>query len=516
MKRLILTLLFIVPVQTRQVILVVVVDQVPHWFLTKTKSHLRHGIAWLLNNGISYEYAYYPNTYPQTAPGHTLLSTGAMAKDHGIISNVWYEKDMPVLADDDPLSPVLGNATQHKSARNIMVPTLCDQMMLASNMNNQTAACALSLKSNAAIALAGHAGTAFWFDEQIGAFTTSTAYLTQLPDFVRKHTNKNRIDLLHTISWIPLYASTTGAYASAKQHSTQSTPCIGPNYLPSISAAQRYALIPCLPFGQHILTDLACDALDTYLENNVQKLLCFVSYSGLDKITHVYGHESKEALDMWYHIDFEVGRLIKHLQQKKGLELVLVFTSDHGGMPTPESVRDAGYTPTRRIVKQQLIAQLNTHLERMYKRAHLILERTENQFLYFSPLVRTLPITEQHAIEQATITFLQAQPGIKNAWLCAQITTPHPYANQLFPGRSGDIILEPYPYTLITAHETGTGHTSPYEYDVHVPVCIWMPKKQQKRVYEKVFINQIAPTLAHLLHIALPAGCVSEVLPGIF
>jgi hypothetical protein len=87
------------------------------------------------------------------------------------------------------------------------------------------------------------------------------------------------------------------------------------------------------------------------------------------------------------------------------------------------------------------------------------------------------------------------------------------YKNQLFPGRTGSLIYQTYPYVYVTDDPLGTGHVSCYNNTTHVPLMFLqsgttIPKKITKRIS----MAQVAPTLAKKLSISSPSACVEESL----
>ena len=54
-----------------------------------------------MQHGIVYQHANYPHAAPSTGPGHTALNTGCYAKDHGIISNNWADRNGNKIGCDD-------------------------------------------------------------------------------------------------------------------------------------------------------------------------------------------------------------------------------------------------------------------------------------------------------------------------------------------------------------------------------------------------------------------------------
>ena len=86
------------------------------------------------------------------------------------------------------------------------------------------------------------------------------------------------------------------------------------------------------------------------------------------------------------------------------------------------------------------------------------------------------------------------------------------------PQRSGDVLYALQPYHF--HGEAGTTHGSPYGYDTHVPLLMLHSGAllsaetgmRAGRFDRRVSPAAIAPTLAKLLGIDPPAGCVEEPL----
>ena len=170
MRKLILIwLLFATPLGATpapQLTVAIVVDQLGWSYINKHKPFLTGGLKKLLDKGVVYTQARYPHAITATGPGHTALSTGTTAKDHGIVSNHWY--------DDTGKKRIHFNA-----ASQILVDGLSDQ--IAMSHQNFGPVYALSLKDRAAVAMASKLGKALWFDEGSGKLTSSKPYFTRLP-----------------------------------------------------------------------------------------------------------------------------------------------------------------------------------------------------------------------------------------------------------------------------------------------------------------------------------------------
>ena len=105
-----------------------VIDQFAHHYIERIKPYLKGGIAFLLDNGIVYQNAYFPHAMPSTATGHAALNTGCFAKDHGLIGNKWFgPQGEKIYCDDDSVknAAVFGSngktLNYGKSAKNLEI-----------------------------------------------------------------------------------------------------------------------------------------------------------------------------------------------------------------------------------------------------------------------------------------------------------------------------------------------------------------------------------------------------------
>jgi len=58
----------------------------------------------------------------------------------------------------------------------------------------------------------------------------------------------------------------------------------------------------------------------------------------------------------------------------------------------------------------------------------------------------------------------------------------------------------------------GTTHGTPYNYDAHIPLILMGSRIAPGEYDQQVALNDLAPTLATLLHIEIPAGSSGRVL----
>ncbi len=545
LRKLLLVGLFFCPLKAKKsdLTLVIVIDQFAYHQLQRLKKHLTGGIGYLLKNGIVYEECYMPHGYPQTAVGHTSISTGALPKDHGIIANIWQEKHNKLVfadADDHKKAGILNSKTHKygRSAHHLLVDTLSDQLVLRSSPEARCEAVALSLESLPAISLAGHAGTPFWFDSHTGQFTSSKAYMASLPSWVNKFNTDQNLPALTTIKWNLAYPSKSPAYQFNNIHNYEFTGKWGIKSPPTAiagtvikidqDAKAPYKAVMRTPKGVQLITNFAKSCIDTYVDyKKPDRLLLWVSYSTIDTAGHPFGPDSMEAIDLLYHIDRNIQQLLDHASKRFGPQNVtFALVSDHGVMPIPEIARSQGYAPAQRILAADLIKSINDHIKKKLNIDNAVSYCIANQLYLQHSSFDALPADKQTKLLQEIKKFVLTIPGILRAWTFNELKHSNYdlnqgdieayFRNQLMQGRSGDIILQVRPYILITDAEYGTSHTSPYDYDTHIPLVLCKRNAlAAKRITQKVFAQQLAPSLAYLMEIPRPSASTFKLLPGI-
>src|SRR6266478_7571633 len=179
---------------------ILIIDQFAYRYITKLYPHLKHGLRYLLDNGVVYTNAHMPHGQPGTSTGHAGLNTGTCANYHGFTSNSWYENGKKVLCDDDSspetfvLSPHGNTYDYGKSSQRLKVDGLSDQCVLQTEPSSHFAVYSISGKSRSAIPTASKLGKALWLDPATSLFTSSKAYFDTLPEWLQQFNKNNNIN----------------------------------------------------------------------------------------------------------------------------------------------------------------------------------------------------------------------------------------------------------------------------------------------------------------------------------
>jgi hypothetical protein len=139
--------------------------------------------------------------------------------------------------------------------------------------------------------------------------------------------------------------------------------------------------------------------------------------------------------------------------------------------------------------------------------------------------INRLNENERQIVLKILTDFLRDTPGIKTVWtydeLEKSVFEPHQlenfYKTQLYRNRVGEIICHPEPYCQITEYKTGTTHMTPYSYDTHVPLIFYQHRNfQSKTIHSRVWIPQVAASIARIHNISKPSASIYEPLPELF
>jgi hypothetical protein len=517
-----------------------VIDQFAYHYWTKLDAHFKYGLKTLADKGLFYKNPYFPHGGPATATGHTALNTGVYAKDHGIVGNSWINRIGKKIACDEgdatkaAVFTATGSSYNHgKSAQHIMTDGISDQFVLADTPQAPHYAYSVSVKSRAAICTANKLGKALWIDSDTGLATTSKAYFPALPAWVMAFNKQQNTDALSKTDWKLAYEPGSSAYRFNNLcnyvHANARGSLLGkkPTFAHMKKHKKEWELFFSTPQANELTFRLAKECMKQHIsaqDNN--NLLLWVCISGLDKAGHMFGPESVELIDMIYHLDKQLQDFmdfsVQHIQSDN---VLFCLTADHGIEYMTELLHKKGLDGARRIQSSALIACINKHIEKAHGAIDVIHDIKQPNVHLNCKALDPLPANKQAVIIADIKEQLLKTPGIKTVWTYQELRnatfTTHQLENyfkqQLFPNRSGDLIIQTYPYVIMNDDEytRGTSHQTPYEYDTHVPLILYNKSiDKPKTIYTKVWTLQLANTLAQVLQVSKPSSSTFEALPG--
>jgi predicted AlkP superfamily pyrophosphatase or phosphodiesterase len=545
-------------VSTRpRLVLLIVVDQFRYDYLNRFGDLFgTHGIGRLLREGASWTEANFDSVPTTTAPGHSVLMTGAWPSQTGIVANEWYESEsgrkVKSITDDSTITLAGKPNEKGKSPRRLLCSSVGDELRTADH--DRSKVIGISAKDRSAILPAGRrANAAYWFSTDNGNMISSSYYFPQLPDWVNRFNSRHMADGLFGASWDrllpePEYLKRAGPDDVPWENRDKSSN--DTNYFPHVVTggaaspnAAFYKALDYTPFSNDLLVAFAREAItnEKLGEDEFADLLS-VSFSANDFAGHRFGPYSQEAMDMTLRIDRQIGDLLDFIDAHIGLRNTLVvFTADHGASPIPEGAA-AQNLPGRRYQKADLLKLIEDGLKSRYARKDRPAEdyirtfrnrdTTEpgviNSNVYLNRAALKRDGIDLDECERAVGEIAMQLPGVARYFTRAQLESgsipvsdsiARKVLNGFYRQRSGDVILVFEPYNILfdppddpTDPRSSATHGSPYGYDTHVPLIIMGRGFGAGHFAQAAAPADIAPTLAHFLGLQAPGCSVGRVL----
>jgi predicted AlkP superfamily pyrophosphatase or phosphodiesterase len=289
-----------------------------------------------------------------------------------------------------------------------------------------------------------------------------------------------------------------------------------PHTFDKLSPEQKLDAIRTTPYGNELLADFALDLLagEKLGEGRSPDLLA-ISFSSPDYIGHVYGPNSMEVMDNYLKLDRQIARLLDALDAKLGKGNYLFFlTADHGVKP------NEAYLSANRVFNGTLSSvavrdSLKAFCLRSYGDGGVIETVADNHIYLSQSLIQSKELDPED-VEEDIVRYLRytfsAMGAIFTRMELASQTPKRDMSSFTLNGfhhfRSGDITFELAVNHMTYEMSSGTSHGAPYPYDTHVPLLFFgwqVPAGSSNRL---VYIEDIAPTLANLIGIQEPNGCI--------
>jgi predicted AlkP superfamily pyrophosphatase or phosphodiesterase len=504
------------------------------------------GWRYLLEQGTRYTNALYEHANTETIVGHASLATGAYPADHGMVANVWLDREDGTLhyniEDPDYVLLTAGGGvdadreidpTQRtarsdgRSPQAIRVSTFGDE--LASHSGGRAKVFAVSVKDRGAVSMAGHAGKAFWFSKATGEFVTSSYYYDRYPDWVLKWNSARFPARYGGAEWKLGGERVDYLFGDADEMPWETDfPGWGRTFPHAYGPADgKYftTLLTLSPAGDELTLDFAKALVENERlgQDEVTDYLA-VSFSSTDYVNHLFGPSSLEAEDNQRRLDRTLAELFRFIDQRVGLaNTLVVLSADHGTPEVPGYLNargiGAGYFDTQTLDRQPAIEAL----KKRFGIGQELIETYFHPYLYLNrDRIRDLGL-DQAEVERAVAAELMNFKGISLAvsshdllsgkvpatWQVAAVLHNHD------PDRSGDIYVVFAPHTFINDFDgltVAATHGSPWRYDAHVPVIFAGHGVAARRISRPVTPYDIAPTLATYLGVPLPSGAIGSPL----
>ena len=478
-----------------------------------------------------------------TAPGHTCIYTGSVPALHGIAGNNWIENKTgkPVYCVDDATVHLYGDKSgaMSMSPRNLLTTTITDEYRLATNLKSKVYG--VAIKDRGSILPAGHlANAAYWYNDKTGEFTTSSYYPNQHPDWLEAFNKRKGGDSMVKQGWRLLNnsadydQSTTDANNYEKGFKGEKAP-VFPHVFDSLADTDRYAVLKTIPAGNtytFMMAQACMEGEQLGLTRDAADFMA-ISLSSTDYAGHQFAPNSVEVEDMYLRLDRDIARFLKFLDRTYGRNNYLLFmTADHGAAHNPEFLQDKD-VPSGTL-KGSFAEELEDFLIREFK----VKKEQKMDLKTNKPIINNESLTrgivnyqvflndsfivkyklDRKKVKEMIIDWLKDRPEVSFAIdMESPGKTPvpeplhHMVVNGYYARRSGVIqfILNPGWFDN-SGKTTGTTHGTWNPYDTHIPLIWYGWHVHEGETNAQVHMTDIAPTLAAMLHIHMPKGCVGK------
>jgi predicted AlkP superfamily pyrophosphatase or phosphodiesterase len=243
-----------------------------------------------------------------------------------------------------------------------------------------------------------------------------------------------------------------------------------------------------------------------------------INIATTDFVGHSFGPNSIEIQDIYLRLDIDVANFLKYLDAKVGAGNYLFFLSaDHGVAHIPKFLNENSLpggiynlSALRMDLNQLLLKKLNIKNAIASIINHQVYYNTDN-----------IADDKLNGAYETTIEYLKQKPFVTHAFETEKIasaTLPEVVKQRLIngynPKLSGDIqfIVKP---GYFDKDSTGTTHGSGNAYDAQIPLIWFGWNVKPGQTNREIYMTDIAPTIAALLKIQKPNGCVGKVIQEI-
>jgi predicted AlkP superfamily pyrophosphatase or phosphodiesterase len=516
------------PVSRPKLVVGVVIDQMRWDYLYRYYDRYAPTGAFkrILNQGYSCENTFIPYAPTVTACGHSTIYTGSVPAISGITGNFWWDSQLQrtvYCTEDKSVNTVGSTSSQGKmSPANMFVNTIGDELRLATNFKGKVVG--VAIKDRGGILTAGHsANAAYWYDNSTGAWITSTYYMNELPKWVSDFNDQKWVDKYYQQGWNLLYPASTYLQSTADEKSYEAKPFgNGFPYTLSQFIGKDYGKIANTPMGNTLTSEFAKAVISNeQLGADAITDMITISYSSPDYIGHSFGPNSMEEEDNFLRLDKELGNLLDYLDAKVGKNQYTFFLSaDHGVAHIPEFLKE-NKMPGGRLMMSDMMKNLNKSLNEVFAISNMVLSDDNYQIHLNNRAIDSAKI-EKKWVTDHILQFLEKQPAIARAFPLDQLNTvPLPATirtmlnNGYYPSRNGDIQMILKPGYMDAWSNTGTTHGLWNPYDSHIPLLWYGWGIKQGKTNREIYMTDIAATLAAMLHIQMPNGCVGHAIPEV-
>lgn len=325
-----------------RIVVTMMVDQMTWDYLYRYQARfVEGGFKRLLTQGFNCENTRINYIPAYTAIGHSSVHTGSVPSIHGIAGNDFFKNGNPIYCTQDTTVSSVGvpnGVSGQMSPRNLLTTTISDELRIATNFRSKTIG--VAIKDRASILPAGHtANGAYWLDDKTGNFITSTYYMQDLPEWVKKFNARGRVAELLKDGWSTLYPINTYRESTADSVPYEQPwdkdgkfPATLPLNTAELAKSKGPGVIRTTPMGNTLTFEMAKAAIEGESLGSRADETDFLamSHSATDYVGHRYGTFAVETEDTYLRLDKDLADFFGYLDGRFGRDgYLFILTADH-------------------------------------------------------------------------------------------------------------------------------------------------------------------------------------------
>jgi len=506
------------------------------------------GFNYLLNKGTVYRDAHHAHANTETIVGHATLATGAYPSSHGLVGNIWYDRNANTTVyniEDANYTLLTKNSgvdksteidptqkaakVQGRSPQTISSSTFSDEILISSA--GKAKVFGVSVKDRGAVSMAGHGGNAFWFSKSTQKFVSSSYYYDRYPNWVNEWNKKKHPAKYLDKKWSLLNKKATYLFADKDDNQWEMDLAGYGKVFPHAFGHSKYfsTLLTVSPVGDELTANFAKKLIENEAigQDDITDYLS-ISFSSTDYIGHFFGSSSLEMEDNLLRLDRTLADLFSYIDKNIGLEnTLIVLSSDHGGPEAP------GYLQEQKLQGQYISAKSWDEvkpikaLKKNLGISEVLIEAYHHPYIYLDHQVikkHQLALANvQDEVSNALATLDDVYQTVASnkieSGLLADTKVNNAVSKNYFSSRSGDIYVVFKPQDFINNLDglkvTAT-HGSVWTYDTFVPVIFAGMDIPAQHVFRRIETVDVAPTLSALISIKAPSASEGEILEEVF
>lgn len=417
------------------------------------------------------------------------IYTGTHPSIHSIVGNNWL--------DATSLHPT--NCVEGGSPAQMLASTVTDEIKIFTRHKGKVYSVAPF--KDAAVLSAGHAAdAAFWLDENIGKWATST-YYGGLPFWAGSYNNSKALDKrIANIVWTPYYNVSRYSFLPS-----DGQPSFRYKFVDSRN--DKYKRLMSSPYVNDEVNSFADYLIDNTAlgKDTVPDMLNLTYYAGN------YLHKASNTLelqDTYVRMDQSLATLLQMLDAKVGLKHVLFFITSTGYVDGDEPDFSSYRIPKGEFSMKHCSALLNMYLMAMYGNGQYVDGYYGNQIYLNHKLIEKKKL-DLDAVQDKVASFMMQFSGVSRAFSSHQLLTGAwtPITEEMRNGycrlHSGDVAVALLPgWTIIDEqHNLEKVVRSAY---IPSPLILLGGGYKPVLIDTPVDINCLAPTITSCLHIRAP------------